>query len=794
MKTPVDLVVGDDYLGALLVDYEAARSDDRSWAQVMGTVFGILVALLGGLLAAIPALDILGCKGDGADCPPANSLLLAGIPLAPVAVLSFAVYVGMPGVIRSYYLRGLENEIRRVIGDRQMTTPPGNKLPVMSWNALILELTSLRRGRSLYRSLVTVISCCALTLYGGLIVMIFLAVDQTSKALMAVFYSAATIYLLVLVHQVTSRGRELFVNIVESFHPNSLFIKIVEAFDPDSGGSDGVAGKKSKSRPRRGGSFALYLLYPRPVDLVKWVFVPISVVLFAALSQSGFDWRWHHAGLILLGTFIFEGLLYAARYQVNDVRDYARDASHSAAEYRGRLPLTRTKTERRDIVIISLGIAMYRILLAFVLIVILAPSLLPWTLIVLTLTFISAVVHEYLKHVSRNKTPDSEIYPSKLRTNAVWMIWVWVGSGYAIRGIVAWRIAEFIGAEPPGTVALLAIIFLFAFGVTFVTETWALEATSFLIRAPSQAATQVSPTAADKPHVIALASFLPHAVGNCDRAAQSEAPLEIASTEAVEAARRAVCPAAPPATDPLRRLIKPLQHPAVLPAGDDPTPTDAVEVHTNEQPIGQSQTGMCTCSNDQVLAQRSSIRAPWVLGLVGSAAAACVIAVLTPGDWSQSYLGLVFGMIALVAIAASALLTADMTRPLIATVLSTAAVTSVLLAGRPWAAAMPLAAVLLIDASFRASSYHTLVSTTENVLKGISGILQMVARATLGDSTELFPSLRPRPADAARHARRGRGLSQPAGAARAHSAPRRPRAADGQQPPGEETERDADEP
>ena len=102
--------------------------------------------------------------------------------------------------------------------------------------------------------------------------------------------------------------------------------------------------------------------------------------------------------------------------------------------------------------------------------------------------------------------------------------------------------------------------------------------------------------------------------------------------------------------------------------------------------MGQSQAGMCTCSNDQVLAPRSSLRAPWILGLVGSAAAACVIALLTSGDWSRPYLGLVFGMIALVGIAASALLTADMTRLLIATVLSTAAVTSVLLAGRPWAA------------------------------------------------------------------------------------------------------------
>ncbi len=55
-KKPVELLGEDDYLATLLVDYEAARSDDRSWAQVLGTVFGILVALLGALLAALPAL------------------------------------------------------------------------------------------------------------------------------------------------------------------------------------------------------------------------------------------------------------------------------------------------------------------------------------------------------------------------------------------------------------------------------------------------------------------------------------------------------------------------------------------------------------------------------------------------------------------------------------------------------------------------------------------------------------------------------------------------------------------
>ena len=116
MKTPVELLVeDDDYLAALLVDYEAARSDDRSWSQLMGTLFGILIALVGALVAALPSLNVNGCTGNRGSCDLWSGLLPATIPVAPVAVAAFAIYVGIPGVIRSYYMRGLEQEIRRVL-------------------------------------------------------------------------------------------------------------------------------------------------------------------------------------------------------------------------------------------------------------------------------------------------------------------------------------------------------------------------------------------------------------------------------------------------------------------------------------------------------------------------------------------------------------------------------------------------------------------------------------------------------------------------------------------------------
>ena len=117
MTTPADFLVDNDYLATLLVDYESARSDDRAWAQLLGTLFGILVALLGALAAALPSLNVFGCRGNTANCHPANGFLLAVIPVAPVAVIAFAALIGLPATIRSYYMRGLEKEIRSVIGN-----------------------------------------------------------------------------------------------------------------------------------------------------------------------------------------------------------------------------------------------------------------------------------------------------------------------------------------------------------------------------------------------------------------------------------------------------------------------------------------------------------------------------------------------------------------------------------------------------------------------------------------------------------------------------------------------------
>src|SRR5204863_6778251 len=149
------------------------------------------------------------------------------------------------------------------------------------------------------------------------------------------------------------------------------------------------------------GSFAVYLLYPRPVDLIKWVFVPLSVVLFAALSSPPFHWSWRTVGVVALASFIFEGLIYAARYQVNDVRDYAHDVAHSTADYRGRLPRGQTDAERRGIILTSLGVAGYRLVLAFALVAIVAPGEIGWTLIVFAMVVVSTAVYELAKQRAR---------------------------------------------------------------------------------------------------------------------------------------------------------------------------------------------------------------------------------------------------------------------------------------------------------------------------------------------------------------------------------------------------------
>ena len=99
-------------LEILLADYQACREDERVQLAVVAAVVGVLVTVIGLMAAAVTQT----CEfSDSTSCINAPDYLLAASPLIPIALLGYAIYFMVVGMLRTYYMRGLENEIRLFI-------------------------------------------------------------------------------------------------------------------------------------------------------------------------------------------------------------------------------------------------------------------------------------------------------------------------------------------------------------------------------------------------------------------------------------------------------------------------------------------------------------------------------------------------------------------------------------------------------------------------------------------------------------------------------------------------------
>ena len=104
-----------------------------------------------------------------------------------------------------------------------------------------------------------------------------------------------------------------------------------------------------------------YLALPRRDNVIKWLVAPSAFAVSAASSD-----HWRVAGKFILIWFIFEFLIYQARYQFNDIRGAIYDRKHPDRARRGRLPPGKDAEQDRAYVLASRCIAGARLLLALV--------------------------------------------------------------------------------------------------------------------------------------------------------------------------------------------------------------------------------------------------------------------------------------------------------------------------------------------------------------------------------------------------------------------------------------------
>ncbi|KDN16451.1 hypothetical protein [Amycolatopsis rifamycinica] len=228
------------------------------------------------------------------------------------------------------------------------------------------------------------------------------------------------------------------------------------------GRDDGAAGRARKS----GRSLVGYLLVPRPKDMVKALLMPATFVL-GVLAGGHLD------GDTLVRAAVawvaLELLVYPARYQWNDVRGFVADQAHPDERGRGRLPGPVARA--RAHVTASCTVALAR-LAAVAALALLLPGLGGLLGAITVGVFGIAVAYEAL----RAGTGRTGRVPPPLRPRLI-ALWVVVGAGYALRGMVGLVAAVGLGERPVTLVA--AAVALWAFGIAFVTSRWALEALAF---------------------------------------------------------------------------------------------------------------------------------------------------------------------------------------------------------------------------------------------------------------------------------------------------------------------------
>lgn len=210
-----------------------------------------------------------------------------------------------------------------------------------------------------------------------------------------------------------------------------------------------------------------YLLVPRPKDLVKALVVPLTFALGAAAAGGATSGQ---LGRALLVWFALELLVYQARYQWNDIRGFAADQAHPEAASRGRLP---GPVERGRAHITASLVVMAVRLGATAALALAIPELRGILLLMTVGVFGVAFVYEHVRSAATGRTTDLPVplHPSLLG------LWVVVGAGYAVRGMVGLSLAVELGGQQ--ALVGCAAVAMWALGVVFVTCRWALEAMCF---------------------------------------------------------------------------------------------------------------------------------------------------------------------------------------------------------------------------------------------------------------------------------------------------------------------------
>lgn len=443
-----------DRFHVLLLDYEMARDDERATAAAMTQMLSISVAVAAGIAVFGSKACQFRPGGQSAianqSCDHIPNAFLAAAPMVILATISFFMILSGVAIVRAYYMRALEQELReagaRLSGWHDLQSP--------SLFEVQLALTSFRRGRRGYRLLYMFLLIAIITVFAGIAGVFASVLPPPYQIGMATVYGPAALFMVIEGVRMTLGGRTFVGQVLRDALP------LTHAGLPPP--------LARASRDER--SLLSYVILPRPRDVVKWLFFPIVFLVVAASIGWPSGHEIARAGLLLL---VLEYFIYEARYQWNDIVGFPEDQAHPDRKRRGRLPGPKERFPRNAT--ISLAIAAGRIAAALALAAVAGDNLLAAAAVLLAAVFGAGQVYEVARSYVR-RGPDDVRVSRALQALPVWIL---VGVGYGIRGGAgAYAATPNLGTETRATLIALVGASLIPLGCMFVTLTWALEAST----------------------------------------------------------------------------------------------------------------------------------------------------------------------------------------------------------------------------------------------------------------------------------------------------------------------------
>ena len=466
----------------ILYELEQAREDDRnSHTLTMLTI-----------TAAVAAVAFVFSIDNSSDYP------LACLIVVICVVFAAFFYIGSIGIentLRYKYMSFLENEFARLDkaafskspdqnseGSTEETIQSLESDKLIGWTKLSSFVTTLNPAH-LHTSAAklhfaaTAIAVASIAIACLIFLVLFLIKTNNAAITVTVFLLIAPV--IVLFFYIA----RFAMNKADQMYEDALAKVQNNAFTQFDSHFEGMPVKR----------LILYLIYPRPQDAIKILFIGLGVLMAGVFCFSGHSFfeniPWVLSRLFF-GFIVFDFFAYQARYQINDIRGYYEDENNSKSDDRMRLPHPNnglSESERKDcekfILSISAGIALWRIVLAVVICFCVGETLAQSVILLLTvvLVFVIAAIYEHIRKaaVPDGASPDVDLLHGRPPLGLLFT----VSLGYLLRVVAGFAVScdvstkYFVFANDQSLALFVALMLLasYSFGFVFVGITWALE-------------------------------------------------------------------------------------------------------------------------------------------------------------------------------------------------------------------------------------------------------------------------------------------------------------------------------